>query len=234
MSEPRVTVTVGRGGKQGERHVSMSSIEMYADQANGGRNPRKRSIRDRLGGGNVVQLAIGRQAKIKRVWKDDDGKWKHDLYEDMEEPGMQQITRPNLRLVRQRKGGLSLGVTDLREKLSGSSSQPPAASRAQGGVELQRQLTSFVRNSSSGAQAASHQVPLPHLKQTAPGSKQTVTGLLQSLGLAKYSLIFQAEEVDMAALRHMSDSDLKELGVPMGPRKKILLALGHSKVSALS
>ncbi|CAK9269944.1 unnamed protein product [Sphagnum jensenii] len=223
MSEPRVTVTVGRGGKQGERHVSMSSIEMYADQANGGRNPRKRSIRDRLGGGNVVQLAIGRQAKIKRVWKDDDGKWKHDLYEDMEEPGMQQITRPNLRLVRQRKGGLSLGVTDLREKLSGSSSQPPAASRAQGGVELQRQLTSFVRNSSSGAQAASHQ-----------GSKQTVTGLLQSLGLAKYSLIFQAEEVDMAALRHMSDSDLKELGVPMGPRKKILLALGHSKVSALS
>ncbi|KAH8966514.1 hypothetical protein BDL97_03G028800 [Sphagnum fallax] len=229
-------------------------MEMYADQANGGRNPRKRSIRDRLGGGNVVQLAIGHQAKIRRVWKDDDGKWKHDLYEDMEEPGMQQINgqirsqdlrsklaRPNLRLVRQSKGGLSIGVTDLREKLSGSSSQPPPVSRAQGGVELQRQLTTFVRNSSSGAQAASHQVPLPHLKQTAPvvrtpagGSKQTVTGLLQSLGLAKYSLIFQAEEVDMAALRHMSDSDLKELGMPMGPRKKILLALGHSKISALS
>jgi hypothetical protein len=69
---------------------------------------------------------------------------------------------------------------------------------------------------------------------TGQGSKQTVTGLLQSLGLAKYSLIFQAEEVDMAALRHMSDSDLKELGVPMGPRKKILLALGHSKISTLS
>jgi hypothetical protein len=116
-------------------------------------------------------------------------------------------------------------------------------------VELQQQLTSFVRNSSSGAQAASHQVPLPHLKQTAPvirtpaggvhygtgqGSKQTVAGLLQSLGLAKYSLIFQAEEVDMAALQHMSDSDLKELGMPMGPRKKILLALGHSKISTLS
>jgi hypothetical protein len=54
------------GAPQGERHVSMSSMEMYADQANGGRNPRKRSIRDRLGGGNVVQLAIGHQAKIRR------------------------------------------------------------------------------------------------------------------------------------------------------------------------
>jgi hypothetical protein len=140
-------------------------------------------------------------------------------------------------------------VTDLREKLSASSSQPPPVSRAQGGVELQWQLTSFVRNTSSGAQAASHHVPLPHLKQTAPvirmpaggvhygtgqGSKQTVVGLLQSLGLAKYSLIFQAEEVDMVALQHMSDSDLKELGMPMGPRKKILLALGHSKISTLS
>jgi hypothetical protein len=79
-----------------------------------------------------------------------------------------KLARPNLRLVRQSKGGLSIGVTDLREKLSGSSSQPPPVSRAQGGVELQRQLTTFVRNSSSGAQAASHQVPLPHLKQTAP------------------------------------------------------------------
>jgi protein bicaudal C len=56
-----------------------------------------------------------------------------------------------------------------------------------------------------------------------------VAGLLHSLGLGKYSLIFQAEEVDMAALRHMSDSDLKELAVPMGPRKKILLALGRMK-----
>ncbi|KAF5961744.1 hypothetical protein HYC85_002953 [Camellia sinensis] len=31
--------------------------------------------------------------------------------------------------------------------------------------------------------------------------------------------------VDMAALKQMGDKDLKELGIPMGPRKKILLAL---------
>ncbi|KAF0890450.1 hypothetical protein E2562_002822 [Oryza meyeriana var. granulata] len=53
----------------------------------------------------------------------------------------------------------------------------------------------------------------------------TVTGLLNSLGLEKYVFLFQAEEVDMAALSQMGDSDLKEIGVPMGPRKKILLAV---------
>jgi hypothetical protein len=47
------------------------------------------------------------------------------------------------------------------------------------------------------------------------GDDQTVGGLLHSLGLGKYSITFQAEEVDMAALRHMTDNDLKELGVPM-------------------
>ncbi|KAF3444701.1 hypothetical protein FNV43_RR14394 [Rhamnella rubrinervis] len=53
----------------------------------------------------------------------------------------------------------------------------------------------------------------------------TVAGLLHILGLGKYTVLFQAEEVDMAALRQMGDKDLKELGIPMGPRKKILLAL---------
>ncbi|KAH8944118.1 hypothetical protein BDL97_13G091900 [Sphagnum fallax] len=144
-----------------------------------------------------------------------------------------KLARPNLRVVRQRKG--SVGVTDLREKLSGSTSQHPSVPQAQGGAELQRRLTSVVRNSSSGAQAAT-QAAAPVLKRTASvtkpsagGSEQTVAGLLQSLGLGKYSIILQAEEVDMTALRHMSESDLKELGMPMGPRKKILLALGPSK-----
>ncbi|XP_048136829.1 uncharacterized protein LOC115756426 isoform X1 [Rhodamnia argentea] len=54
---------------------------------------------------------------------------------------------------------------------------------------------------------------------------QTVDGLLQSLGLAKYAIQLKAEEVDMAALKQMGEHDLKELGIPMGPRKKILLAL---------
>ncbi|KAE8023396.1 hypothetical protein FH972_009095 [Carpinus fangiana] len=55
--------------------------------------------------------------------------------------------------------------------------------------------------------------------------QQTVDGLLQSLGLGKYAILFKAEEVDMAALKQMGENDLKELGIPMGPRKKIILAL---------
>ncbi|KAL0377470.1 UNVERIFIED_CONTAM: hypothetical protein Sradi_3052500, partial [Sesamum radiatum] len=53
----------------------------------------------------------------------------------------------------------------------------------------------------------------------------TVSTFLHSIGLGKYSINFQAEEIDMVALKQMGDSDLKELGIPMGPRKKILLAL---------
>ncbi|XP_064940342.1 uncharacterized protein LOC135623760 isoform X3 [Musa acuminata AAA Group] len=37
-------------------------------------------------------------------------------------------------------------------------------------------------------------------------------------------------KIDMTSLREMGDHDLKELGIPMGPRKKILLAvLSHTK-----
>ncbi|XP_073286733.1 uncharacterized protein [Primulina huaijiensis] len=56
----------------------------------------------------------------------------------------------------------------------------------------------------------------------------TVNSLLHSLGLEKYAINFQAEEIDMVALKQMGELDLKELGIPMGPRKKILSAL-HSR-----
>ncbi|XP_031274613.1 ankyrin repeat and SAM domain-containing protein 6-like [Pistacia vera] len=53
----------------------------------------------------------------------------------------------------------------------------------------------------------------------------TVAEVLESLALRKYAIIFQAEEIDMHALKQMSDKDLKELGIPMGPRRKILRAV---------
>ncbi|WOK92043.1 hypothetical protein Cni_G00734 [Canna indica] len=63
-----------------------------------------------------------------------------------------------------------------------------------------------------------------------PEEPLTVSSLLKTLGLGKYAIMFQAEEIDMTALRQMGDRDLKELGIPMGPRKKILLAaLSQSK-----
>ncbi|KAG4924799.1 hypothetical protein JHK87_050339 [Glycine soja] len=70
----------------------------------------------------------------------------------------------------------------------------------------------------------------PTVKLFAAGSDPVMADaslddFLQSLGLEKYLLSFQAEEVDMTALNHMTDEDLKAMGIPMGPRKKILLAL---------
>ncbi|GKC73261.1 sterile alpha motif domain-containing protein [Tanacetum coccineum] len=56
-----------------------------------------------------------------------------------------------------------------------------------------------------------------------PVEPLTVEGF--SLGLEKYLISFKVEEVDMVALSQMGDHDLKDIGIPMGPRKKILLAL---------
>lgn len=76
------------------------------------------------------------------------------------------------------------------------------------------------------------------LSATAPASgekshnmagKLTIALFLQKLGLSKYIISFQAEEVDMFALAHMSDDDLKSMGLPMGPRKKIVYALASLK-----
>ncbi|CAK7349376.1 unnamed protein product [Dovyalis caffra] len=52
----------------------------------------------------------------------------------------------------------------------------------------------------------------------------SVDGFLHSLGLEKYLITFQAEEVDMTALVHMTDEDLKALGIPMVFFKMFFLA----------
>src|SRR6185436_9486238 len=51
---------------------------------------------------------------------------------------------------------------------------------------------------------------------------------LARLGLTKYAETFAAHEVDFEALRHLSEYDLKELGLPLGPRRKILAALAQN------
>jgi class 3 adenylate cyclase/predicted ATPase len=48
---------------------------------------------------------------------------------------------------------------------------------------------------------------------------------LTRLGLDKYIEAFTANEVDFDALRHLTEDDLRELGLPVGPRRKILAAI---------
>lgn len=52
-----------------------------------------------------------------------------------------------------------------------------------------------------------------------------ITKWLEGLGLAKYAQLFVDNEVDEEVLRHLSDADLQSLGLPLGPRKKILAAI---------
>ncbi len=53
-----------------------------------------------------------------------------------------------------------------------------------------------------------------------------VASWLARLGLEKYIGAFTANEIDFDTLRHLTDDDLKELGLPIGPRRKVLAAIG--------
>jgi len=48
---------------------------------------------------------------------------------------------------------------------------------------------------------------------------------LTTHGLAEYAPLFAENEVDFATLQILTDGDLKELGLPFGPRKRLLSAL---------
>jgi class 3 adenylate cyclase/tetratricopeptide (TPR) repeat protein len=48
---------------------------------------------------------------------------------------------------------------------------------------------------------------------------------LNGLGLGAYTDAFEREQIDFAALPTLSDADLRELGLPMGPRNKLKAAI---------
>ncbi|XP_077213480.1 uncharacterized protein LOC143848420 isoform X2 [Tasmannia lanceolata] len=236
---------------------------MYADRVVAGS---KRSVKERLNGDLEADFGRDRQINGKRQRQNDE-KWKHDLYADDEEP---QVSNPkvgakDLRLKLQRKGSQQTyqsgkvsraGVRDLREKLSGAVHSQPA------NTDLGKAVLEVIKPVKKSTPSVEALVPdtkkvanPTHRKKTQQKADNSVDGFLQSLGLEKYLITFQAEEVDMTALIHMTDEDLRALGIPMrgmgnlssscimfcenlygafsgflgwwfqGPRKKILLAL---------
>jgi class 3 adenylate cyclase len=52
-----------------------------------------------------------------------------------------------------------------------------------------------------------------------------VGGWLRSLGLGQYEALFRASAIDADILPELTDVDLKELGVPLGHRKRLLRAI---------
>ncbi|KAL8529171.1 hypothetical protein ACS0TY_006574 [Phlomoides rotata] len=201
---------------------------MYADQIEAQSN---RSVKDRLDRKSAAGFGARRPISGKRQREDDD-KWEHDLFDDNKpEVASRRVGPRDLRLKLQRKsidqerGFISGGVMDLREKLSGALYSRPVESKP----PLVR-LKPAPEASKPPRKSVIAQAPAPKIKpacipKKASQQKVEVDNFLKPLGLEKYSITFQAEEVDMTALVHMSDEDLKAMGIPMGPRKKILLAL---------
>jgi class 3 adenylate cyclase/predicted ATPase len=54
-----------------------------------------------------------------------------------------------------------------------------------------------------------------------------IEGWLSELKLEKYIATFVEAEIDRLALPHLTDDDLKELGLPLGPRRKVSEAIKH-------
>ncbi len=56
-----------------------------------------------------------------------------------------------------------------------------------------------------------------------------VASWLTRLGLGKDAEVFTHSEIDLAAVPHLRDEDLKELGLPIGQRRKVLAAASYAR-----
>jgi uncharacterized protein YjiS (DUF1127 family) len=50
---------------------------------------------------------------------------------------------------------------------------------------------------------------------------------LEALGMSEYTERFAENRIDVSVLRHLTDQDLKDLGVPLGHRRKMLAAIAE-------
>src|SRR5262245_12004643 len=53
----------------------------------------------------------------------------------------------------------------------------------------------------------------------------SISDWLREIGLEQYIELFIQNEVDLQTLKVLTDDDLKELGLPFGPRKRVQAAL---------
>jgi class 3 adenylate cyclase len=54
---------------------------------------------------------------------------------------------------------------------------------------------------------------------------QHIAEWLEKLGVPEYAQSFADNRIDVSVLRHLTDQDLKELGIPLGHRRKMLAAI---------
>ena len=54
---------------------------------------------------------------------------------------------------------------------------------------------------------------------------QQIAEWLEKLGMSEYAELFVANRIDLSVLPELTDQDLKELGIVLGDRRKILRAI---------
>ena len=61
---------------------------------------------------------------------------------------------------------------------------------------------------------------------SAPATKE-ISDWLEKLGMSEYAQRFAENKIDVSVLRHLTDQDLKEIGVSLGHRRKMLAAIAE-------
>src|SRR5499427_8329841 len=56
---------------------------------------------------------------------------------------------------------------------------------------------------------------------------QQIEDWLKKLGMTEYTQRFAENDIDVSVLRHLTDQDLKEIGVSLGHRRKILASIAE-------
>ena len=56
---------------------------------------------------------------------------------------------------------------------------------------------------------------------------QQIADWLEKLGMPEYAQCFADNKIDVSVLRHLTDQDLKDLGIPLGHRRKMLAAINE-------
>src|SRR5262245_3482310 len=59
-----------------------------------------------------------------------------------------------------------------------------------------------------------------------------ITEWLASIGLSEYAQPFADNAIDLSVVRHLTEQDLKDLGVPLGHRRKMLRAIAELNPAA--
>ena len=63
---------------------------------------------------------------------------------------------------------------------------------------------------------------------------QQIAEWLDHLGMSEYAERFAENKIDVSVLRHLTDQDLKDIGVALGHRRKMLAAISEVAAAAVT